>query len=105
MITTGPFNPHAPRTTPGPWSKTPEGTQHDYLILDRDGKDICGITVSGRLNLREALGNVDMIVAAPELLEALEKLIAARDSNLLGEANWDVLFDKGRKAIRAAKGE
>jgi hypothetical protein len=80
--------------TPGPW-------KHDstWGIIKHGKSEICALH-SGNL------ANANLIAAAPDLLSALEFLladyIAINGENLTGSS---VPADKAREALRKAKGE
>jgi len=80
--------------TPGPWKHDPT-----WGIIKHGKSEICALH-SGNL------ANANLIAAAPDLLSALEFLladyIAINGENLTGSS---VPADKAREAIRKAKGE
>ena len=82
--------------TPKPWSYE---MRHDtnYAIITCD--------IKGGDNLRGYCGeaNARLIVAAPELLEALEEIVSAADGN--GWSQLDANLRKARTAIAKALGE
>ena len=84
--------------TPGEWQK---GEAGGYNIVSFDGFDIIGIAkVPNPFN-------INLIVAAPDLLEALRNIVSMADA-----AHWDnattgmqLLLDDAHKAIRKAEGD
>jgi hypothetical protein len=88
--------------TPGPWSvHGPYAANHgrEWEVSSLDGHGIWTARCQSEANAR-------LIAAAPELLEALERVIYIRD-NLNGAAAaqaWDKLDGEARAAIARAKG-
>lgn len=52
-----------------------------------------------------SLEDARKFAAMPDLMDACRRLAEARDIDLLGEANWDQLFEAARAAIKKTKGE
>lgn len=64
--------------TPGPWSlEVAEITQTGDLFCAIDGVDSAGVVYATLRDRDELLANARLIAAAPELLEADEKLTSA----------------------------
>ena len=89
--------------TPGPW--THEG-QGDITGIEDNGfgrgpVDVCSVYLRAVEGRHEA--NARLIAAAPDLLEALERLVsAARD---VGHGYMDQAIDNAESAIAKARGE
>jgi hypothetical protein len=76
--------------TPGPW------IAKVWHISTGDGRIICRL--GGKLSLLEARGNVHLIAAAPEMLEAIEEFLqgyeeTCRQEHHLGSAIEGALYD------------
>ncbi len=92
--------------TPGPWTwREPNGRGNGFLI---ERVDYCprlpGAWLGSKTSNPEQLANARLIAAAPELLEALEELMAMRNKCFIPNENdwWD---EKARAAIAKARGE
>lgn len=90
--------------TPGPW-KVFRGSRHqsdrNYMavidsIPDVDGKVVANCICHIASTNEDAEANAKLIAAAPELLEALEKILIA---------DYAVSRENARNAIAKAKGE
>ena len=86
--------------TPGPWALMNSGAI--WLIYGPIGERICRLFFS--TDTKERLANAHLIAAAPELLEALEKIME------MGEfGNWpqpnNMIMDKAMFALAKAYGE
>ena len=87
--------------TPGPWF-----VDHKSPFLVRAGDDIDGRHIAhiGPANYTPRFDvdepNAKLIAAAPDLLEALEGLLASVDHGLYG-----IAISRARKAIARARGE
>ncbi len=96
--------------TPGPWrtsgpSKVVSAISDggDYAILDADGEIIAeAIRQVGPSDFRPANANARLIAAAPDLLEALEAILAEDNPTL---ATMNERLEAGRAAIAKARGE
>ena len=80
--------------TPGPWSA------FDYEIFGGDGNHIIDMTYSCRTDVSVDKANTQLIAAAPELLEALIKLVDIVDDMVHGPST-----DAAHAAINKALGE
>lgn len=58
--------------TPGPWKKY--DSAFPQFFVTTDGKDICKVS-SEDVSMLEAEANARLIAAAPDLIEALEKMV------------------------------
>lgn len=89
--------------TEGPWSVDPVD---QYLITaDKDGLVVADISCEDRLDY-EQLYNSHLVAAAPDLLEALEKLADLMDAVISGEYKPDSYTGQSaRIAIAKARGE
>lgn len=101
--------------TPGPWvterRTTKDGSSHHTIGVTRDA--ICGVfgthssgrymCVTGCIDEHDAA----LIAAAPDLYEALQRLIDIQNGPpLIREAKeWQDAVDAGTAAIRKARGE
>lgn len=89
--------------TPGPWIVENEMDNGDIAICNKSESEIiafvCGDDKKAKLDAR-------LIAAAPELLEALRRLVI--DAKLTGldrQAGWDSFFAQAREAIAKATGD
>lgn len=96
--------------TPGPWQYCFEGETAAF-ILEHDGSTVVKLSVTMNTTAHSALvANARLIAAAPELLEALEKLYALvegespslLDEDSGGDSRLDIEICA---AIAKAKGE
>ena len=79
-----------------PWFAT-LGTA--YWAIRAEGKYIAYVLFGEKV-----VGNVCLIKAAPELLQALKAFTAARSSTLT-PTNWGQIYDAAEAAIRKAEGD
>lgn len=84
------------KSTPGPW--TADHTDNGEHIVYGHGRRVAGCGVS-----ENAEANARLIAAAPRILEALERLVNARDQELAFVVN-PKLWDEARAVLREAKG-
>ena len=96
--------------TPGPWKQHP-----DYpLIIKEDNAPISdeGVTIANTTahegsgyfpNPSQGRANARLIAAAPELLEALQEIVAAADG--AGWAQLDATLANARAAVAKATGK
>jgi hypothetical protein len=89
--------------TPGPWHLDDEA-QPDY-VFSRDMKMIA--TLRGEGDELPLIANARLIAAAPDLLEALEHMVAVSNwaTTIQSEEQYDAMITKAEAAIRKAKGE
>lgn len=91
--------------TPGPWINE---IWHDGIcrIWDKNGQILIAkvppYTYSDVLSFEEH-GNIALISSAPDLLEALERIVRVASVELAGKR--DDVLDRARDAIAKAKGE
>jgi hypothetical protein len=95
--------------TPGPWEAVKWSCHAATTVVT--GKIgprvvICECSGHGR-HTDESLANARLIAAAPELLDALERMVdvANWDEMLQSEEQHDAMIVKAEAAIRKAKGE
>jgi hypothetical protein len=62
------------QTTRGPWTFKRKYLDNSGSILGADAKTVAAITSNGTRPAEEKLANARLIAAAPELLEALQKI-------------------------------
>ena len=87
----------AHKHTPGKW----ENPKHDrFRVLDKHGNVICECFGEGD----ELTSNTRLIAAAPELLDALETIVAKCDEETTFYSTEDII-NKARAAIARATGE
>ena len=93
--------------TPGPWRVTPEGciaSEHDgYVPIITPFRREANRDQHGNAT-PQALANARLIAAAPEMLEALEDVMALVEKNghlLPANKKWAI----ARDAIKEAKGD
>ena len=98
--------------TPGPWVRSSESPKiimsgsfidgHDgYIIGSVTGDDNSGYYASEE----EAAANATLIIAAPDLLEALENLLQAFDGAFAGAYGRGPLYIAANSAIIKARGQ
>ena len=83
--------------TPGPWKTTKESTRNQFVtdtkIRSADDSVVCVLHCNGEANAR-------LIAAAPEMLEALEYIVAWNS----GEWSAEKARDMAKSAIAKARG-
>jgi hypothetical protein len=96
--------------TPGPWKTLNRGTNRLVDIVQ--GSDASNGLAKVWLNeyrkrgaTPERLANARLIAAAPELLEALERILTTHDDSCQGAECGIAGIDAARAAIAKAKGE
>jgi len=101
--------------TKGPWAvdlgyELYDGSIHPMIIFTDDGRGN-GVEIPSRDDYErewrntEAHANARLIAAAPDLLEALEAVIAAHDVGVLDDPiGWSAADTAARAAIAKAKG-
>lgn len=91
--------------TPGPW-RTFNGTDVFPDDGDREGeRQIADCAMSHAMPIDEEQANARLIAAAPELLEALQRLTAeAKLDGMDKRAGWDCWVSMADKAIAKATG-
>ena len=95
--------------TPGPWVNSPEGVRGADGSIVRIGKTGLALVI-GRSDVQSDANGV-LVIAAPQLLAALEKLI--EKTNYIGQylphnaptTEVRVAIENARAALAAAKGE
>lgn len=88
--------------TPGPWDcMFADGINVRHPIIRGDKGTICQSAWMG--NADETNANARLIAAAPDLLEALTRLVDIDDGNM-GVIGWDAVIDAARAAIAKATG-
>jgi hypothetical protein len=91
--------------TPGPWLKAETRTE-GFVITSRDELIVHSIDEYGHYGPIKTSANANLIVAAPDLLEALESMM-----DMIGMASSSPnpavrkLIEKSLSAIARAKGE
>ena len=86
--------------TPGPWL-----ADHDCDIRTEAGTPIAYLAQTVAMATEEAEANARLIVAAPELLEALEALLREFNQSLPDARERERARKNARAAIARAKGE
>ena len=87
--------------TTGPW-KTQTHISLDRLeIRDADGRRIAVCAMDYPMSAKTHDANASLIAAAPEMLEALQEIIAAADGD--GWSQLDASFTKARAAVAKTK--
>ena len=94
--------------TPGPWIVNPLHTRSPYGVCTaKSSADLAKVYVTDpdtRKRTPEYEGNLRLIAAAPELLEALERVVQITEIEDAHLANFGE-FEAARAAIAKAKGE
>lgn len=92
--------------TPGPWRievGDADGARAlQWPTIQSESREIVG-TEGFYGDIEEDIANARLAAAAPELLEALETLVAMDDCGM-GVTGWDHGFNKARAAIAKATG-
>ena len=93
-----------PSHTPGPWDVEPKGSRH--FVDGADGLAVAYLGWAGVRERSEIEANARLIAAAPELLEALERISTAYDETLRHPIAAPLLqaIYGARAAIAKAKG-
>ena len=90
--------------TPGPWRVDKNVTETNYLlccdISDRNRGYVASLAVTNE----DALGNAQLISAAPDLFEAL-KIILEYPYGDASPLDDPLVIERARAAIRKAEGE
>ena len=92
--------------TPGPWAfrKGKEESQPSYCVHSKKTGDVILMfdhDQYGYGNEQEVESNAHLIAAAPDLLEALESIVALSEGS--GRLDWPEYIE-AQKAIKKAKG-
>ena len=91
--------------TPGPWSANGKANEADYVVRDQNGHALASVFLP--TNVLEAEANARLIAAAPDLLEALQGIVAADFESVPRTAVYravKLLQDEARAAIAKAEG-
>lgn len=89
--------------TPGPWAHiNPDGFTVRHPQVYSDTGPVCNVTWLGDGRIDELRANARIIAAAPDLLEALQEIVAAADGE--GWAQLDATLANARAAITKATG-
>jgi hypothetical protein len=91
--------------TQGPWGVEQEGDK--TLVKGPYGEFVCAVAMNQHTIDSETRGNTALIVAAPEMLEALAQavyLINNCKAGMAGVKQWKDLEAQARAAIAKAKG-
>ena len=86
--------------TPGPW-RIEEGKY--YACIRTDAGVIADMRTVG--NTVPNIGNTHLIAAAPDLLEALQRLVEIEDGPGMAVIGWSEALEAARDAIAKATGE
>jgi hypothetical protein len=99
--------------TPGPWEVT--HLRHGIVVRTESPNKtkygasryaaIGGFDRSDPDQLSEALANARLIAAAPDLLEALSRLIEIEDGPGMAVIGWEGAMERAYAAIAKARGE
>ena len=96
-----------PRITEAQRTPPPAGQIEAFKI--RSHKHIGCWEIIDESNVKRAviykLEDAQKFAAMPELVDICRRLIKAHEVNLLGEANWNTLFDVARAAFATTQGE
>lgn len=85
----------------GPWNVHTLRAGHETLIVSADGLGVAALANKrGNFTPAEFEANARLIAAAPELLEALKRLVTTNEPSHVGHA-----LEKARVAILKATGE
>lgn len=90
--------------TPGPWAHiNPDGFTVRHPQVYSDTGPVCNATWLGDGRIDELRANARLISAAPEMLDALQEIVAAADGS--GLAQLDATLADARSAIAKATGK
>src|SRR6476646_4553405 len=84
--------------TPGPWALSDETGNIMRDILGADGSSVCLVFNVRHHMLKNPQPNTDLILAAPELYEALEDALAEMRKRRLVSGGSDIILAKGDAA-------
>lgn len=92
--------------TPGPWEIMKNG---DIGVIDKSDTQSFGMMLVicrvDSWDFKEAYdANVDLIAAAPELLEALTLILSLDDHDVWTDESWQVALNMARATIAKATG-
>lgn len=92
--------------TPGPWEVTGDRDSDEGLTVEARGGEVAFIA-STTGYARADIANAFLIAAAPELLEALEHMVAVSNwaTTIQSEEQYDAMIANAEAAIRKAKGD
>jgi hypothetical protein len=95
--------------TPGPWEQALGISCHEITAKPDGLKVYIAQATSqswGGVGSTEGEANARLIAAAPELLEALQRIVKQReDGAKVSREDWQLATDTARAAIRRATGE
>jgi hypothetical protein len=93
--------------TPGPWTCEVSEESPNGLVLGRAGEDVVAEIQSNGQTATEVMANARLIAAAPELLGALEHMVAVANwsTTIQSEEQFDAMIADAEAAIRKAKGK
>lgn len=88
------------KNTPGPWEA--ECRSGDWVVISARDKN--AVAWPNRPRGNEVEANVRLIAAAPELLEALRRLVEIEDGPGMAVIGWPEALEAARAAIAKATG-
>src|SRR6185312_2582618 len=91
--------------TPGPWVFRTRNDDYDMNIMAENNQRLILEVPPHRSLTNEDIGNFQLIVAAPELLEALQIAMSQIKAFSTGVDSKRFALDLGKKAIAKARGE
>lgn len=99
-----------PDFTPGPWKSIlydlgePEVYTHNLLVVAPDGEVVADPRCGPDRTNEEIKANSDLIAAAPDLYNALTRMLAADEITTTGN-EWDDARENARYTLMKARGE
>lgn len=94
--------------TPGPWAITRYSTSDGQLRIvtdDNQALPLASVNYGDGITMKTTAANARLIAAAPDLLEALKKVLAFAEAPVSMSADHDGILAEVRAAIAKATGK